>query len=401
MNNNEPLIKAEKVSKKFCKSFKRSLWYGVQDSCRELSGQSEYSHDLRKNEFWALKNVSFELRRGECLGLIGANGAGKSTLLKLLSGLIKPDSGRIEVRGRLDALIELGAGFSPVLSGRENIYINGAVLGFTKKDIDRKIDSIIEFSELGDFLDMPVKNYSSGMYVRLGFAIAAHLQPDILLIDEILAVGDIGFRSKCYGKIAELLKTCAVIFVSHSMPQIDRYCNKTLLLSNGRILANDETKNVIRKYYSLFKSEAKAVTELGENKLISFRLFDMDRKEIKTITHGSTLNIEIELTIDKKIKHPLIQLAFLNRELQIIAISKTKPLSIINDDSDKLLIQVAVFPFILNTGNYKISLLVFDEKEHQHLIWHNAAWDIEVTGNILNYASAGVYFDAEWQQNKK
>ena len=165
----------------------------------------QLSPPLRDGEFWAVNDVSFELRRGECLGLIGHNGAGKTTLLKMLNGLIKPDAGSITIRGRVGALIALGAGFNPILTGRENIYINGSVLGLSKKEIDGKIDEIIDFAEIGEFIDSPVQNYSSGMSVRLGFSIASSLSPDVLILDEVLAVGDIGFVIKCLNRVRQLL----------------------------------------------------------------------------------------------------------------------------------------------------------------------------------------------------
>ena len=193
----EVLVQVEGLSKKFCKSLKKSLRYGVQDLVGSIVGKQP-TDTLRKDEFWALKDINFELRRGECLGLIGHNGAGKSTLLKILNGLINPDHGKVTLRGRVGALIELGAGFNPVLSGRENIYNNGAVLGFTKAEIDNKVEAIIDFAEIREFIDMPVQNYSSGMKVRLGFAVAAQMEPDVLIIDEVLAVGDVAFKMKCY-----------------------------------------------------------------------------------------------------------------------------------------------------------------------------------------------------------
>ena len=197
------------MSKKFCKDLKTSLWYGVKDLVSGITG-SQANRPLRDKEFWAVKDISFELRRGECLGLIGHNGAGKSTLLKILNGLINPDEGSVTMRGRVGALIELGAGFNPILTGRENIYNNGAVLGFTRKEIDAKVEEIIDFSEIREFIDMPVQNYSSGMKVRLGFSVAVQMEPDVLIIDEVLAVGDANFIVKSYNRINELIKTCAV-----------------------------------------------------------------------------------------------------------------------------------------------------------------------------------------------
>src|SRR5690606_6950020 len=191
-------------------------------------------NSLRKQEFWAVKGVNFTLKRGECLGLVGHNGAGKSTLLKMLSGLIKPDDGVISIKGRVGALIELGAGFNPVLTGRENVYVNGQILGFGRKDIDQKFDAIVEFAEIEEFIDMPVRNYSSGMKVRLGFAVAAQMEPDVLIIDEVLAVGDVGFRAKCLNTINEISRQAAVIFVSHTMPQVARISTKGLLMHKGQ-----------------------------------------------------------------------------------------------------------------------------------------------------------------------
>jgi lipopolysaccharide transport system ATP-binding protein len=230
----EVLIKAEGVSKKFAKDLKKSLFYGLSDVFGGVIGR-KVKDQLRKDEFWAVQDVHFEVRRGECLGLIGHNGAGKSTLLKMLNGLIAPDKGSITMKGRIAALIELGAGFNPILTGRENIYNNAAVIGFSKKEIDARFDSIVAFSEIGEFIDTPVKNYSSGMKVRLGFAVAAQLEPDVLIIDEVLAVGDLGFRVKCINRIQELLRKSAVIFVSHSMAQVTTICTYLILLNKGRI----------------------------------------------------------------------------------------------------------------------------------------------------------------------
>ena len=229
-------IRVQDVSKKFCRRLKHSLWYGLQDTIGDLLAHDNSAQGLRREEFWAAENVSFNVRRGECLGLIGRNGAGKTTLLKLLSGLIKPDRGRIELRGRLGALIALGAGFNPILTGRENIYVNGSVLGLTRKEIDRKFDSIIDFADIGKFIDTPVQSYSSGMAVRLGFAVAVAVEPDILILDEVLAVGDISFQAKCLNTIAEFRKRgTAFVFVSHNMHMISRYCQNVMYMRDGQV----------------------------------------------------------------------------------------------------------------------------------------------------------------------
>ncbi len=230
------LIRAEGVSRKFCRDLKRSLWYGVQDTLGDFLGHDAADTPLRRDEFWAVDDVSFELRRGECLGLIGGNGAGKTTLLKMLNGLIKPDRGRIEMRGRVGALIALGAGFNPVLTGRENIYVNGAVLGLSKKEIDAKYDEIVDFADIGEFIDAPVQSYSSGMQVRLGFAVAIAVRPEILLLDEVLAVGDINFQAKCFNTLARFRdQGTSFILVSHNMHMMARYSQEVLYLTHGRV----------------------------------------------------------------------------------------------------------------------------------------------------------------------
>lgn len=227
------LISVDGLSKKFCKDLRTSLRYGMYDLVSEVIGRSTTT-ELRPKEFWAVRDVNFELRRGECLGLIGKNGAGKTTLLKLLNGLIKPDHGKIEMRGRIGALIALGAGFNPILSGRENIFVNGSVLGLSKAEITARLDEIVDFAELSEFIDMPVQSYSSGMTVRLGFAIATAMDPDVLILDEVLAVGDASFRHKCYHRINAIMKDCAVILVSHNMSQISAVSTSVGMMRAGR-----------------------------------------------------------------------------------------------------------------------------------------------------------------------
>jgi lipopolysaccharide transport system ATP-binding protein len=250
MPDGDVLIRAVSVSKKFCRDLKRSLWYGICDTASDVVGRGTGSSSLRPAEFWAIHDFSMELRRGECLGLVGRNGAGKTTLLKMLNGLIKPDQGRIELRGRIGALIALGAGFNPILTGRENIYVNGSILGLTKREIDQTIDDIIGFAEVGEFIDAPVQSYSSGMQVRLGFAVATALKPDILLLDEVLAVGDAAFRYKCFERIGSILSNSAVVFVSHDSYSLQRICNKGIWLKNGKVEISGDIQLVLDKYLS-------------------------------------------------------------------------------------------------------------------------------------------------------
>ena len=206
----------------------------------------------RPVEFWALRDVSFQVGRGETLGIIGDNGAGKSTLLKLLSGVTSPTSGRITVRGRMSALIEVGSGFHPELTGRENVYLSGSILGMRRREITQKLERIIDFAGVRRFIDTPVKRYSSGMYLRLGFSIAAHLEPDILLLDEVLAVGDVEFQAKCLERINELHSHGrTIVFISHDLSTVEHLCRRVLLLSQGRILADGPPRDVIETYRNL------------------------------------------------------------------------------------------------------------------------------------------------------
>ena len=201
-------------------------------------------------DFWALRDVSFEVNKGDVLGVIGHNGAGKSTLLKILSRITKPTHGEVRLRGRVGSLLEVGTGFHPELTGRENIFLNGAILGMRRREIQSKFDQIVEFAEIEQFLDTPVKRYSSGMYVRLAFAVAAHLEPEILLIDEVLAVGDIAFQRKCLGRMREVGRSgCTVLFVSHSMPAVESLCTRAVLLDGGKVVNDGSVSELIQDYH--------------------------------------------------------------------------------------------------------------------------------------------------------
>ena len=216
-----------------------------------LGGRPNVSGDAVE-EFWALKDVSFEIKRGEVVGVIGRNGAGKSTLLKVLSRITEPSEGRVEIRGRVASLLEVGTGFHPELTGRENIYLNGAILGMSRTEIRRKFDEIVTFAEVDKFLDTPVKRYSSGMYVRLAFAVAAHLEPEILVVDEVLAVGDAEFQKKCLGKMKAVAHDGrTILFVSHSMTAIQSLCSRGLLLSASYMIKDGGTDSIIQSYLSL------------------------------------------------------------------------------------------------------------------------------------------------------
>lgn len=260
-----PVISVEGVSKKFCRDLKRSLFYGVQDIAADLAGGRRHSDCLRPKEFWALQSISFQLHRGQAVGLIGGNGAGKSTLLRIISGLIKPDAGKVRIRGRLAPLIALGAGFNPILTGRENIYANMSILGLTTRQIAQRFQDVVAFAEIEEAIDSPVQTYSSGMAARLGFACAIYTEPEILLIDEVLAVGDARFKAKCYRRLYELRQRgVAFILVNHNSQAILNICDTGLYLSRGALIAQGEVNTVIDQYEAdLFLTG----TERAENRL--------------------------------------------------------------------------------------------------------------------------------------
>ncbi len=211
-----------------------------------------FRHRKRHDEFWALRHASFEVGTGESVGLIGHNGSGKSTLLKLAAGVLKPTEGRVRVHGRVSPMIELAAGFDPDLSGRDNVFLNGVLMGYTRREMAARLDGIVEFSELGEFIDQPVKNYSSGMYARLGFAIAADVNPEILIIDEVLAVGDEQFQAKCMARIRDIRQRgCTIFYVSHSMDTVAELCDRVLVLHHGALVFDGPPAPAIERFRTL------------------------------------------------------------------------------------------------------------------------------------------------------
>jgi ABC-type polysaccharide/polyol phosphate transport system ATPase subunit len=244
------VLELDRVSKKFCYNLSNTRKYGIREIVRSGFGIAKEKSDLRKGEFWAVRNVSFQLKRGQTLGIIGLNGSGKSTILKMINGLYMPDQGKISIKGNVGALIELGTGFHPMLSGRENIFIKGALLGKSKAEMDEIYQQIVDFAELGEFINSPIKTYSSGMHVRLGFAVAVHIDPDILLMDEVLAVGDFRFRQKCMDRINRMRERTSTIFVSHSFGVISLFCDRVIVLDKGMITYKGQPEDAIKFYIS-------------------------------------------------------------------------------------------------------------------------------------------------------
>jgi lipopolysaccharide transport system ATP-binding protein len=293
-------ISASHLSKKFCKSLRRGLYYGAIDVLSSVVKPSAGTRRLRPDEFWALDQVSFDVARGETLGIIGQNGSGKSTLLKVLNGILLPDAGSVTMNGRLGALIEVGAGFNPLLTGRENIYLNGAILGMSRTEIAAKFESIVAFADVGEFLDVPVRNYSSGMSVRLGFAIAIHAELDILLVDEVLAVGDAQFQYKCYERISQLrARDATIVLVSHSMSVVERVCERTLVLDHGRPVFLGDTAVAIERYFGLLSDVARAANAMTELDLKEIRFRDIVvRPAVGPMDGGIAFGRDLDLSFE-------------------------------------------------------------------------------------------------------
>jgi len=370
----EKLIKVEGLSKKFCRSLKKSMWYGMQDIGSELIGKRHGADGvLRPDEFWAAKDINFELRRGECLGLIGHNGAGKTTLLRMLNGLIRPDQGRIEMRGKVGALIALGAGFNPILTGRENIYVNAAVLGMSKQYVDSKIDEIIDYAEIREFINSPVQTYSSGMNVRLGFAVAAILiEPDILFLDEVLAVGDIGFAIKCLNTVRQLTNKSAVVFVSHNMQQISRFCTRVMVMDHGAVLLDSPNPSEgIDQYYGLVQHKQQTFGT-GEVEILSveLRINNQIVESIEpTIPHGSELGCRIKLRINSNRSG-----ATMNVNISDAAMNQIVTMPMYNAEgklnlfpAGVLEVQVSLGTVELSSGKYSITIAVMDSETKEVL----------------------------------
>ncbi|MBF0454843.1 MAG: ABC transporter ATP-binding protein [Magnetococcales bacterium] len=360
-----PLIRVDRVSKKFCRHLKRSLWYGVKDVAREMIGR-ERGRGLRRDEFWAIDDVSFEVKRGEILGLVGHNGSGKTTMLRLINGLIVPDRGEVTIRGRVGALIQLGAGFSPILSGRENIHINGAVLGIPTAEIQRKLDEIIDFADIGKFIDAPVRTYSSGMRARLGFAVAIFMNPDILLVDEVLAVGDLVFRNKAMERMLALANSgVAVVFISHNTGQVSRICQSAVMLEKGQFVAKGSTAEILARYVEVNQPGQRSMLHFpGTEQSFVVRkaaLLLKGGQPSKTVLSGDSVTIQLDFEAVKMLDSPLFSLIFEPEDSQAVALLVSQSLNADlrpSYEAGAHQLRVGLPSFSLLPGHYSLRLSV-------------------------------------------
>jgi lipopolysaccharide transport system ATP-binding protein len=377
-----PVIKAENLGKKYVIGHQaerggytalrdvlmqnaRTLW----NKTKDLAQGKPIIQGDKLEEVWALKDVSFEIRRGEAVGIIGRNGAGKSTLLKILSRITEPSTGRVTIKGRVASLLEVGTGFHPELSGRENIYLNGTILGMPRQEIKQKFNEIVAFAEIEKYLDTPVKRYSSGMYVRLAFAVAAHLEPEILVVDEVLAVGDAAFQKKCLGKMGDVAtEGRTVLFVSHNMGAIRSLCGSAIRLDNGQIVKNGNADEVVRDY------EGSQINRLGEFSYIVERnpedvknssfyfscveMLNADGEYTNIFRYNETLALIVEFAGELAEGIFSAEFYIYNELEQLVSVGGSGPYHGKYFDKKVRKIRIEIGPLMLTSGEYRIKLSV-------------------------------------------
>jgi len=401
----ETTIRFDRVSKRF------SLHHERARSFQDLAVNLFRHNDGSREEFWALRDVSFTVEQGETVGLIGPNGSGKSTALKLVSRIIEPTSGGIEAKGRVGALLELGAGFHPDLTGRENVYLNGSILGMSRREIDRRLDSIVAFAELSRFIDMPVRNYSSGMMMRLGFAVATSFQPDILLVDEVLAVGDQSFQAKCLQRIAQMRdQGITILFVSHGLDTVRRLCNRVVWLDEGRVQDVGSADQVIVKYLGqVWKgtnirllSEGDAAGRgrrwgSGEVLITAVEFRDGTGHPRRVFQKGDTLVARIHYQAHRPVRKPAFGVAIYREDNSHVSGVNTVQSGLEIDALDGEGMVDYVIPSLpLLPGRYEFTAAIYDHHsvhpyDHQH-----RAYTFEVQAGDLAAEEGLVHIPCRW-----
>lgn len=369
-------------------SFSAPFRHAVQLFRRQANEEAAHRETL-----WALKDVSFEIKHGEVVGIIGKNGAGKSTLLKILSEITEPTVGHIDVFGRVGSLLEVGTGFHPELTGRENIYLNGAILGMTRAEINRKFDEIVDFSGVEKFLDTAVKHYSSGMGLRLGFAVAAHLEPDVLVVDEVLAVGDAEFQKKCLGKMQDVASQGrTVLFVSHNMGAVTQLCSRAILLQQGTLTEDDTTQTVINSYLNSIASQASEyIAQVDPAKpvqLLAVKTENMAGEATSTYAHNEAIRFVLEVTVREPLPNLVIGLvAYDYFERRIFTIQHPIPATI---SSETFRVTVVIPDTTFTSGNYRFgaalhvpNILIADVIENASFInIYDGGSEFAIYGNV-------------------
>ncbi len=369
-----------------------------------LSGRKE-----RFKFHYALKGVDFEVKKGETVGIIGTNGSGKSTLLKILTGVLTPTSGEVKVNGRISALLELGAGFNMDYNGIENIYLNGTMMGFSKEEIDKKLDDILAFADIGDYVYQPCKTYSSGMFVRLAFAVSINIDPEILIVDEALSVGDVFFQAKCYRKFEDFKKKGkTILFVSHDLSSISRYCDRVYLLNNGEMIGNGSPKEMIDKYKQILAGGGQArIVETNENDVLEYgngkayiteySIIDANGTKTNAVEKGSDYTVKMKVRIDADIRAPIFACSVKNvRGVEITGtntlVSKTFDDSVKKGDEIEISFKQRM---MLQGGEYLISLGVTGFENGEFTVYHRL-YDI-LSINVISDSDTVGFFDSDYR----
>ncbi|MEQ8520311.1 MAG: ABC transporter ATP-binding protein [Cytophagales bacterium] len=409
----ELAIKAQNLGKAYSIGSSRSgeLRHSIGNKLRSLIKPDA----SKKEEFWALKEISFDIKQGEAVGIVGRNGAGKSTLLKLLSRITDPSTGRFEINGRVSSLLEVGTGFHPELSGRENIFLNGTILGMTRAEIKSKFDEIIDFSGVEKFIETPVKHYSSGMKVRLAFSVAAHLEPEILIVDEVLAVGDADFQKKCLGKMDEVSKEGGrtVFFVSHNLAAVSSLCNRGMLLEKGRLIEDAEVNDVIRTYVSRNRSntEKDKLINLdhrkGEGHFIveQIKILNKDKEYAQIVKTGEEVIFEVFLNRKVNKNEGAFRIDFAidtEQDMRIAWFSSQAINNSINPEFDRIYLKIPKFQF--GRGTYYLTFYATMNGALADYIHQGFAFEVEEgdffgTGKIIPKTQTFIYTDHQISSN--
>jgi ABC-type polysaccharide/polyol phosphate transport system ATPase subunit len=399
----EPAIRFDSVNKSFSYSSDKSTT--ILDSLvSAVSGEKKAGNKT----LWAVKDVSFDVMPGESLGIVGRNGSGKSTVLKLASGIIRPSSGQVVIRGRLSALLELGAGFHPDLTGRENIFLNGSILGMSKDDVNRYYDSIVEFSELGEFINMPVKHYSSGMYMRLGFSVAVHVDPDILIIDEILAVGDQSFQNKCIERIYEMKnKGTTIVLVSHNLHTVRALCSHIIWIEHGVIKMSGEAEDILDAYlenqqgWKVKRSaDGSGWDRWGshEIELTSVRLLDNKGVSGDTFQTGRPMTIEMHYRANEPVEKPVFGLSFFRPDGTYLSGPDNYLSGLdLGEVSGEGVLRYCLPELPLSPATYYMTAAIYDISGKKPFDHHEKAYRFRVIGSGDNHYKGLVQFPAQWE----
>lgn len=388
------IIEVNGISKKYrlgkigATSFRDELERWWENVRRRRNGQADLAATKTNTDFWSLKDVSFDVHAGEVLGVVGKNGAGKSTLLKIISRITEPTAGEIKIRGRIASLLEVGTGFHPELSGRENVFLNGAILGMNRAEIRRKFDDIVEFAEIGQFIDTPVKRYSSGMYVRLAFAVAAHLEPEILIIDEVLAVGDAEFQAKCLGKMKDVSRNQGrtVLFVSHNMAAVKSLCTRVVWMEKGTVRNVGPADKLVVEY--LNETTQKLVTAVSAHglKLVNVGIHQAkDDLPINQLIFGESYDLRVRIASEKPFSKTAVVIQIKNAYGELITSICTpeegiKPFEIKNEVE----VEVSLRPLRLLPGKYAIDVLVFRPNDHTRYLDGESVMNFEVHPGVIS-----------------